>query len=138
MRVRFDRSIAPAEPVLRTVLLAIGLALLAAARWFPFSSLPPLCSFKALTGLPCVSCGMTRSWVYGVHGRFLDAWLMSPLGTLLFVGVVGAVGYGLLRSARAIPAVRVDLRPFETIAVRTTVVLAILLNWGFVISAGRA
>jgi hypothetical protein len=138
MRIRFDASIPLADPVLRGALIGVGTAGLGAARWFPFGALPPLCSFKAVTGLPCLSCGMTRSWVHLVHGRLAEAWSMSPLGAVLCVLTGLAVAYGILRSVGAIKAVRADMSSRETLAVRTTVILVVLLNWGFVLSAGRA
>ena len=138
MKVRADPTIPLADPFLRATLLGLAAVAIMAARWFPFSALPPLCSFKAITGLPCLSCGMTRSWVHLVHGRIEESWLMSPLGLVLCIATLVAATYGVLRSLGAMPALRVDLSRGGTIAFRTTIVLIVLLNWGYVVSAGRA
>jgi Protein of unknown function (DUF2752) len=55
---------------------------------------PTICPFRAATGLPCPSCGMTRSWSAMGHGRVRDAsgfHLMGPVTYLLAAGLV-AVG----------------------------------------------
>jgi hypothetical protein len=48
---------------------------------------PVVCPFRLMTGLPCPLCGMTRSFVYTVHGRLDDAFaahLFGPALVLLF------------------------------------------------------
>lgn len=42
--------------------------------------LPATCSFRLATGLPCASCGLTRSVVLLLHGRILDSWAQHPFG----------------------------------------------------------
>jgi len=137
VRLRPDRSIPLPEPFLQIALLGGGVVALLAARFFPFAALPPLCGFKFLTGLPCLTCGMTRSWVHLAHGRLVDAWAMSPLGAVLFVATIVAMAYGFARIA-GLPALRVDLGARSRWIVRAAAVLAVLANWGWVVSAGRA
>lgn len=91
-------------------------AYLARARWFslfcvavvagalalPPGGLPgPGCQFKEWTGLPCLGCGMTRSFIGMAHLDLARAALYHPLGIPLFLL---ALGGGLLlafpRSAR--------------------------------------
>lgn len=52
------------------------------------------CSLRAMTGLPCPSCGMTRSWVWAAHGHLLEATRYNVGGVLLFAAVIanGLVG----------------------------------------------
>jgi len=40
----------------------------------------PGCGFKAVTGLPCATCGMTRSFAYMVEGDVAAAFDIQPLG----------------------------------------------------------
>lgn len=54
------------------------------------------CGMKTALGLPCPQCGMTRSWVYLVRGRILDAFTFNAAGALLLLwivagGLIGAV-----------------------------------------------
>lgn len=41
------------------------------------------CIFKNITGLPCPSCGMSRSVVSVIQARFIDALYWNPLGYLM-------------------------------------------------------
>ena len=49
---------------------------------------PVLCPFRLLTGLPCPGCGLTRSWVYLVHGQWSDGISANPFGALALVAVL--------------------------------------------------
>lgn len=42
-----------------------------------------LCLFKNLTGLPCPSCGSTRSVVSLFHGNFMEAICLNPIGIII-------------------------------------------------------
>jgi len=53
------------------------------------------CGMNTAFGVPCPQCGMTRSWVYLVRGRVLEAFTFNAAGALLLLwiaagGVVGA------------------------------------------------
>lgn len=52
---------------------------------------PVVCPFRLATGLPCPGCGLTRSWVYLVHGRLGDALLANPFGLVTVALVIGLV-----------------------------------------------
>lgn len=49
---------------------------------------PILCPFRLATGLPCPGCGLTRSWVYGVHGEWAQSFAAHPFGVPLLSAVV--------------------------------------------------
>lgn len=82
------------------VLAIAGLAALSAAALLSPSRVaagPILCPFRLLTGVPCPSCGMTRSWVSLAHGH-LDASLnQHPFGpaamALVAVGTVAVMAH---------------------------------------------
>jgi hypothetical protein len=46
--------------------------------------LPP-CVFRAWTGLPCPTCGLTTSFAYMARSQITSAFVAHPLGPLLFV-----------------------------------------------------
>ena len=39
-----------------------------------------LCVFRELTGTPCPGCGLTRSVLFILRGRWEEAWRMHPFG----------------------------------------------------------
>ena len=47
-----------------------------------------VCVFKNLTGLPCISCGITRSVVEILHGHLLRALFINPLGFLALLMLI--------------------------------------------------
>jgi hypothetical protein len=51
------------------------------------------CLFNKVTGLPCLTCGLTRSFSLTAHGQFAAAFRMHLLGPLLFVLTVGVSAY---------------------------------------------
>ena len=43
----------------------------------------PRCTFYAMAGFPCPSCGMTTSFAWSVRGRPDRAWRANPAGSLI-------------------------------------------------------
>src|ERR1700722_11091428 len=62
------------------------------------SAISWLCAFRARFGLPCPSCGLTRSVVMSLHGEFAAAWRMAPAGPVVVVGMI-AFAFALLALA---------------------------------------
>jgi hypothetical protein len=87
-------------------------AVLAASALFTPATLPPLqtCWFARLHGLPCPTCGMTRSFCSLAHGEWAAAWAYNPFGYVLMPMAVAA----LLRPAvlLAAPSLRDAERRF--------------------------
>lgn len=48
-----------------------------------------VCAFRSRLGLPCPTCGMTRSLVLSLHGDVERAWRVAPAGPVLLVGLLG-------------------------------------------------
>lgn len=44
---------------------------------------PTLCLFKRITGVPCPSCGTTRSVMLLTEGNFRESFLQNPFGFLI-------------------------------------------------------
>jgi hypothetical protein len=51
------------------------------------------CAFRQRTGLPCPTCGLSRSVVLSLHGEFARAWHLAPAGP---VAVLGALAFGCM------------------------------------------
>jgi hypothetical protein len=79
---------APARPSTRRGgwLVAAHVAVLGASYLYaPFvHDGPVVCLFRRVTGLPCPSCGLTRSFCAMSHGDLRSAGAYHPLGPLLF------------------------------------------------------
>jgi len=69
---------------------------------------PVLCPFRALTGLPCPGCGLTRSWVYAAHGWWEQSFSSHPFGMLLVAAVLVLAVVVAVRRVRRIPPPDLD------------------------------
>ncbi len=58
------------------------------------------CAFRDQVGVPCPSCGMTRSWVWAARGHLITAFTYNPAGASLFLWLVGGGVLGSLRLIR--------------------------------------
>jgi hypothetical protein len=92
------KRLTPALPWLAILLLSALLPLPDAQGRLGY--LPPLCSFRRLTGQPCPGCGLTRSLICLGHGQVADSFRFHPLGPLVFLGVSCALALALLRLKR--------------------------------------
>jgi len=131
-----------ANRLIAAVVLAPALSVLAVAAWLEpdpaglgthtTMGLPP-CGFKAATGLPCVSCGMTTSFAHAADGSVATAFTVQPLGAmlaLLCAATVWVGGVGLVSGVSLVPLGRALGHP--------KVVMALLglagLAWGWTIT----
>jgi hypothetical protein len=55
------------------------------------------CALIQVAGVPCPSCGMTRSFAWAARFQWITSWLYNPAGLTLFLSITGA---GLLGAAR--------------------------------------
>lgn len=101
------------------------------ARFAPVLDIHYQCTFRAWTGLPCASCGMTHAFVALAHGELGAAWAASPLGALLAGGAWIYALVDLLRFAAG--------RPWPVPSPRTVRALAIAAvgaaaaNWAWML-----
>jgi hypothetical protein len=56
-------------------------------------SLPQLCYWRAMFGIDCPGCGLTRCFIACAQGKLAAAWGYNPVGMLLFATVVFQVPY---------------------------------------------
>ncbi len=69
---------------------------------------PILCPFRLLTGLECPGCGLTRAWVYAMHGQWNDSFTSNPFGILLMLFVLVFAAATVRRRVQARPAPDLD------------------------------
>jgi len=63
-----------------------------------WAALPDLCLFHRCFGLPCPTCGLTRSWSALLHGQVAAAFRFHLLGPAALAGVVGWAALRLPRT----------------------------------------
>ena len=121
------------------VWLAVSLgSLVLAAGWLAVGLPWPRCLFHDFTGLPCLTCGATRSTIAFFQGHFLAAWQWNPLvfGLLCSVSVFDAYAFAALIS-RA-PRLRVvNLTATEKTFIRLAVIIVALSNWIYLLLRPR-
>src|SRR6059036_3954928 len=123
------RRLAPGEIDHELVWLSVSISSLAtAAAWLALGLPWPRCAFHELTGLPCVTCGMTRCAIQFFHGHFLAAWKWNPLVFAFLCGVIGFDAYAFATLAMRAPRLRMVFRQREKKFARGIVIGALALN----------
>ncbi len=62
--------------------------------------IPPLCSWRNMTGMDCLGCGLTRSFVFMGHLQLIESFKLHMLGPLLYVFVVAQVPFRIIQLFR--------------------------------------
>jgi hypothetical protein len=95
------------------------------------------CSWPALYGIPCPTCGMTTSFAHLVRGHVLTAFAVQPAGALAAIFTVilalRALGELITGQGRRVNWYRVSPR-----VVVVVTVLIVAAAWGYKILAMRA
>lgn len=93
------------------------------------------CAFRRATGLPCPTCGLSRSTVLALHGNLAAAWHVMPAGPVLVLGALGIalalLGYAVVAPSRR-PASQAAARRWITrasLAYGTAAVVMWLGGW---------
>lgn len=128
---RRDRTFGHVE-----VFAVIGAASFLAARLLPLLELGYQCPFKAATGIPCATCGMTRAFVYLARGDVALAFAASPLGAAAAVLAWALALAALLRVAVGWRWPEVP-QPWARAAALAGL-CALLANWAYVVIAHPA
>lgn len=124
------------EPDHELIWFAVSAAALAGAVVWLALALPwPRCAFRALTGLPCVTCGATRSLIEFLRGNFLAAWNWNPLAFVAICGVIAFDLYAAIVLFGQMPRLRVvDWTIAEKNAARIMVISLLALNWIYLLA----
>ncbi len=89
------------------------------------------CTFRNLTGIPCPSCGTTRTALALLNFEFSSALAVNPLGTLVAVAFILGGGLALIwvLLRGPIPTFNLSWSRWWT----ASVVGVILINWMYLI-----
>ena len=110
----------------------IVLLMLVAARNLPVLDMLPSCVFKQLAGIPCPTCGATRSLVYLARGEVTASFLMNP-AVPLGLAVVLMLFLAQATAALHRSSVSLSLTPTESTLFWTGIVSAFMANWALLI-----
>ena len=124
------------EPDHELIWLAVSVASLAGgATWLALALPWPKCPFLSVTGLPCVTCGATRSAIAFLHGDFFTALRWNPLAFAALCGLVAFDLYAGLVLLGGTARLRiVDWTVAEKKAVRIVVISLLALNWIYLLA----
>ena len=115
-------------------LASIGIAV----AWFVLGLPWPRCAFHEFTGLPCVTCGMTRCAIQFFHGNFFAALKWNPLVFAALCGVLAFDLYAFVILTMRAPRLRISFSTQRAKTfVRVSVVLAFASNWIYLLSHWR-
>lgn len=114
------------------VALATAVVGLVRLDHLPFTA----CTFKALTGWACLSCGATRALGRLFALDLAGAMAMNPLVTLGALSLVpwALADLALLPRGRTLA---LELAPGVARAARVAFVAAVAVNWAYLLVAGR-
>ncbi len=118
---------------------SIGLFVALCSRFVPFDRIPlPPCLFHKITGIPCPTCGFTRTFRLIARLRLLDGFLMNPVAALIFAFMVVFVVYAAVVLAFRKPRIRLHLNGRRELnIVRVLVAVVVISNWIYLIAMGR-
>ncbi|MBI3986291.1 MAG: DUF2752 domain-containing protein [Lentisphaerae bacterium] len=130
--IRFRAAASP-DAVLRVHLPCLALSgfILLAAFGLPLDRVQ-VCATLRWTGVPCLTCGLTRGFVAMAHGQWAEAWRQCPLAVLLYTGNALWLAWNLLavatggRLARGDALLLTGRRRWWILA---TFVFAVAANW---------
>jgi hypothetical protein len=94
----------------------------------------PICIFHRLTGIPCFTCGMSRSWRLLLNGEWSTAFRMQPLFVLLLASAAVWTTYAWIVIVLRLPRLRLGTLSQRTKrAIAWGLVALVLINWAYLI-----
>jgi hypothetical protein len=137
MRVRL-RHLAPGELDHEMIWFCVTItAGILAVVWFRLALPLPRCTFHAVLGFPCLTCGSTRAAAAIAGGNIAQAWQHNPLACLAIGALAAFDLYALVVLVTRAPRLRVGI--VSAAARRSALALlgcAALLNWAYLIHHG--
>jgi hypothetical protein len=134
----YRHQLRPGETDHELIWFVVSLGSLAlTAAWFAMGLAWPRCAFHDLTGLPCVTCGMTRCAIQFFHGDFLNAFKWNPLVFAALCSVLAFDIYAFSALTMRTPRWRIAFHRKEKKFARGIVIGVLALNWMYLLSHWR-
>jgi len=121
----------------RLWLILAGLALIAFPVLSKNQGLRMLCPFRAMTGIPCPTCGMTRLLFALIHLNLREAFLYNPFMTVCYFFIAAFLLYALTAVLLGTRRIRTDPHD-RTLGVPARISFFLLLfsNWVYLMFRG--
>ena len=113
------------------LLLALGVV---AAALPGIENGPVVCPFRAVTGLPCPTCGLTRAAHSLMRGDLGRALAINPFDSLFFLVAVPLFAGLWVANLTVGFAVRISMSRAERRVAWALLVAAALANWAYVLT----
>ncbi len=113
---------------------AIAFIAVGAARFLPLRELVPACVFRSLSGVPCPTCGSTRSLVHFSHGELAMAFSQNPLFAMILILILVYSFVSGIAALLKLPRLVFLLSPLERNLMSVGAFLLIAANWIYLIS----
>jgi hypothetical protein len=97
----------------------------------------PLCGFKTITGLPCPTCGVTRTVIALSRGDLSRGLFMNPLAALACGAGLLYLLYAAIVLALRLPRLRPTITATGARRLRIAVCAVLAINWVWLIATGR-
>jgi len=135
MRIRFTER-TPGQIDLALLFGGIALAALLAFSILPIASLLPACIWHGITGVPCPTCGATRSLIHLSRGEIATSFSFNPLASIAIISLV--LSFFASVSSRVLFAQRLTMAfsGREKDGLRVAVITLFLLNWSYLVMSG--
>jgi hypothetical protein len=133
------RPLRPLEVDHEALWLLVGgasLCLLGVALATPGIQLPR-CAFKTITGLPCPTCGVTRTVIALSRGDLDGALFLNPLAAIAGGAALLYLLYAAAVLALRLPRFRPTVSAIGARRLRVAAVAVLGLNWVWLIATGR-
>jgi hypothetical protein len=135
MQLIFEKS--PPKSPIHIVWGVMMIALVMAGAIFgEYLDLLPACAFKSVTGIPCLTCGGTRSILALSQFDLVSAFLFNPLAVLIAIALIlfsAAIALGIIFRK----SVMIKLSRGDAKIARILIAAAIAINWAYLILSSR-
>jgi hypothetical protein len=102
-----------------------------AGTWMACRMPLPGCAFRAITGIPCPTCGATHCVLALMHGHVAQAIGWNPLA---FAAIIALACFNLYSAAvqfRWLPRIRFSATPSDRRVLFIVAVLIVAANWAY-------